>query len=648
MLVASGCAPVASPCSIGGMAGLSDGSLLNPYPSMHLMAGGEECRIQIDADTLDLGSSSELDRSALLRRDGFSPANTLVWDSKQAIDATTFPGVDAFSQSLSEDSGIQLWDLDAGTRVPFFAELDAYPDLEPEERVLLIRPLTSFGFDRHIAAVVTNAVHTTAGQPLQAPHDFQIVRDSVRDSDLEPPVVAHYNGLLGKLETLGVQRDSVVFAWDFRTGSKANIVAPLERVVESMRATLPLDRETVPEVEISNSLDSDGGDAVSAGLWREIRGSVALPHFLWDMDGDPTASATDHDHGWFSLDEEGLPVARDSAPAYFTAIVPESLKDADPGTAPVIVFGHGIFSSPQRYLSAASDPESTIELCNRLQAICLGTEWRGLTLRDSPDALRAAMDLSRFPLVTDKLHQGVANQLAMARIMRTSFVESEFFEARGDGGSLVDPTRIYYFGISLGGIQGATLLANSEVLDTGVLHVPGAMWTTMLERSVHWADFEDFVVQTLPSAKARQFVYAMLQLFWDPVDPITHSDQLADKNVLWQVSRGDEQVPNFTAEALIRSAGVPLAEPAIWDVPGLGRLAANSPPGHSALFQWDSGIPAPENINRPPPGETGAHTSIRHLDPLMTQVEGYFEAGVEGQVLDVCAGPCVFDLGDGD
>jgi len=314
----------------------------------------------------------------------------------------------------------------------------------------------------------------------------------------------------------------------------------------------------------------------------------------------------------------------------------------------VVIFGHGIFANPQRYLAAAGDTNSTMELCDRLKAICVGTEWRGLTLRDSPDALRAAMDLSRFPLVTDKLHQGVANQLAMARLMRSTFTDSSFLQANDGSGSLVDPERIYYFGISLGGIEGATFLANSEVVETGVLHVPGAIWTTMLERSVHWGDFEQFVADTQPDPQARQFVYALLQLFWDPVDPITHSDSFDRRNILWQVSRGDEQVPNFTAEALVRSAGVPLAEPNVWDVFGLDRLAADSGVGQSAMYQWDSGISIPENINRPPPGETGAHTSIRHLDEMMNQVEVFFESGQEGRVLDACGGPCVFDLGQED
>ena len=641
-----GCIEAARPCDIGGLPGLSDGSTVNPYPSMHLMSGGENCALAFEPETLDLGESQDIDLRPILRRDGFSVANTIIWDSKQALLASSIPGPQDAAASLSPGAAIQLWDLDAGVRLPFFAELDAYPELEAEERALLIRPLQSLGFGRQIGVVVTEGVEVVGGDPVASPSAFSAIRDDGDSSATNSRTVAHYRELLERLEELGVARDDLVFAWDFRTGTHANVVAPLDRVVEAMRLALPAQKEHSPNVSFSQILDTDDGGSPAGDLWREVRGSVHLPHFLWDDAGEAAPSESDHDHGWFALDDQGLPLERADAPAYFTLVVPDSLRDAPAGSAPVIIFGHGVFSSPQRYLAAAGDPNSTMELCDRLGAVCIGTEWRGLTLRDSPDALRAAMDLSRFPLVTDKLHQGVANQLAMARLMKTDFLDSEFLQSADESGSLVDPSRIHYFGISLGGIEGGTFLANSEVVGTGVLHVPGAMWATMLERSVHWAEFEEFVVQTQPDAQSRQFVYAALQLLWDPVDPINHAAELGDKNVLWQVSRGDEQVPNFTAEALVRSAGVPLAVPGVWDVFGLDTLETDSGPGHSALAQWDSGILAPEHHNRPPPEETGAHMSIRHLNEMMEQVEGYFLPGMEGQVLDVCDGPCVFDLSD--
>ena len=157
--------------------------------------------------------------------------------------------------------------------------------------------------------------------------------------------------------------------------------------------------------------------------------------------------------------------------------------------------------------------------------------------------------------ITDKMVQGVSNQMALPRLMRTSFQDHEAF-AHPDGGSLIDPGRLYYFGISLGGIEGITLLANSEEVEHGVLHVPGSAWSTMLERSTNWNAFEAFVVDHVFSASDRQLLYSVVRL-WDPVDPVTHYPGLADKSALLQIAVGDEQVPNFTAELLARGRGCP-------------------------------------------------------------------------------------------
>ena len=420
------------------------------------MAGGPDCKIAIEEGVFDLGSSAPLNLGPVLRRDGFSVANTMVWDSGQDLEPSSFPGAANPEASLEANSSIQLWDLDRGLRIPFFAELDAYPDLAPEERVLLIRPLQSMGFSTHIGVVVTDQLLRVDGLSALPPEQFANVRDGSGGDAIDIRVQAHYRGLINRLEELGVLRDSMVLAWDFRTGSKDNITAPLDRIVETMRDALPLGEGVSPVVEFSQVEDSLDGGTPTGSLWREVRGSLRLPHFLWDEGTEKNPTESDHDHGWFSLDADGLPIVRADAPAYFTLTVPESLQGAPAGSAPVVIFGHGIFANPQRYLAAAGDTNSTMELCDRLKAICVGTEWRGLTLRDSPDALRAAMDLSRFPLVTDKLHQGVANQLAMARLMRSTFTDSSFLQANDGSGSLVDPERIYYFGISLGGIEGAT------------------------------------------------------------------------------------------------------------------------------------------------------------------------------------------------
>ncbi len=625
------------PCGIGRSPGLVDGRPTNPFPSMHLVADvGEGCRLVLEPADVPVGEGDPLDVAAVDRRDGFSPAGTIWLDPGAALDPSVLPPLSDPDRSLAADAPLQLWDLTAGERVPFFAELDAWPEQDDADRVLLLRPLRALPFGARAAVVLTDGLLAADGAPWPAPAAFAAVRDG--EADVAQPVAAHYELLLRRLEALGIERDGLLLAWDFVVASEERVLAPLERVVGAMREALPLDPTFEPSVTLTDSLDTDEGADLAPGLWREVRGSVRLPRYLWD----PDPEGDEHDTGWFRLDDDALPLRNGDADVFFTLIVPESLRGRPGGEAPLLVFGHGIFSAPQAYLTSGDDHNGVVALCNRLGAVCLGARWRGLTTADAGDAVRVATHLGRFPLLTDKLVQGVADQLAMARLGRTAFVDSDFLAAPA-GGSLVDPERILYYGISLGGIEGATFLSLSEVVDVGALHVPGAQWATMLERSSHWSSFETFVVQTLPDPAERQLLYAVSQLLWDPVDPINHAAGLRDVTALWQTSEGDEQVPNFTAETLMRTAGVPLITPSIRAVWGLETLAAPGPPGGRGLFQFDTGAPRPPEGNRPAP-ETppqSAHTDVRATPQCLDQLEAFFAPGAEGTIVDPCGGPCV-------
>jgi hypothetical protein len=649
----AGCpTPTPGPCDIGGEPGLTGAGPFDPFPSMHLVQADPEapedlaaCRLTLPEGSPPVGEGDAMDVARFNRRDGFSPAGTIVWKPGVPLDDSNLPSLADPGASVLPGSPVQLLDLDTGERLAAFAELDAWPDQYPEDRVLLIRPVRSLGFQTHVAVVLTTALVDDSGETVASPSAFAAIRDGDKDGSASDVVVAHYDDLLDRIEGHGVGRSDVAFAWDFHTASEDNLRAPLDRVLDTMRAELPLDPAFAPEVVISDVFDADDGDPTPPDVWKEVRGSLRLIHHLWKEDGSDDADDDEHDVGIFRLDAEGLPVARGVDDAFFTAILPDSIRDAAPGTVPVLVFGHGIFASPNYYLSDSEDGNGTIDLCNRLAAVCIGGEWRGLTTRDVADALRVAGNLGRFPLITDKMVQGVSNQMALARAFRTAFVEQDWLQAVA-GGSLVDASRIHYFGISLGGIEGATLMANSEVVEYGVLHVPGSQWATMLERSSHWASFEDFVIVTQPDPADRQRVYALTQLLWDPVDPVNHFAGLREASVLWQVSMGDEQVPNFTAWTLGRSVGVPLVGEPVEEVFGLSVADAPTAPAASGMAQFDGGFVRPADVNRPavvPEGPT-AHTALRHTDEVKQQVVAFFADGAEGTIVHPCDGPCVFDL----
>ena len=635
-------ARLTSPCLLEGDGGLLDGSHENPFPSAHLLVHDESsatgCRVQLRQETVPVGDSAPLDLARFNRRDGFSPAGSLWVQVSEALDSSSLPPLADPEQALAPGAAVQLWNLDTGTRIPCFAELDAWEPQDDSERSLLIRPLEALGFDVHIAAVLTDSLLRSDGSSWQGPSDFLTIRDGKQPEGRSEAVFAHYSDLVRRLGEHGLDPARIQFAWDFKTSSEENLRAPLDRVLETMRSELPADPTHTAQTSTSLISDVDSGDVLASGLWREVRASVELTHFLWANDPEHP-DPDEHDQGMFLLDELGLPQPRGTDSAYFVVMVPESLREAEAGSAPVIVFGHGLFGAPQDYLSAGGDPSSVIALCNSMQAICIGGEWRGLTERDRSDAVRAATDLSRFPLLTDKLIQGVSNQIALARLMRTDFAEQPFLQA-ADGGSLVDPQRSYYYGISLGGIAGGVFLANSEIVDSGVLHVPGAQWSIMLERSSNWTPLEGFLTATVSNPAERQLLYLATQFLWDPVEPMNYISDLVQKNVLLQVAVGDEQVRNFCAESLARSLQMPLVDPAVYDVFGLEGEETPLGPGASALAQFHPGMPLPPETNRPAP-VTGAHTAVRQYDEPREQTLVFLHQGIEGTIIHPCDGPCL-------
>ena len=132
----------------------------------------------------------------------------------------------------------------------------------------------------------------------------------------------------------------------------------------------------------------------------------------------------------------------------------------------------------------------------------------------------------------------------------------------------------------------------------------------------------------------RQRLYALSQLWWDSVDPIAYTEDIAPNNLLYQIAMGDEQVPNMTSYTLARSIGMPLVEPAVEPVYGLSTV---STPAVHGLVQLDPGVGPPPDVNRPAT-DTGAHTRPRIYPGTIDQIVTFLESG---QIEATCgASPC--------
>jgi hypothetical protein len=135
----------------------------------------------------------------------------------------------------------------------------------------------------------------------------------------------------------------------------------------------------------------------------------------------------------------------------------------------------------------------------------------------------------------------------------------------------------------------------------------------------------------------RQMMYAVTQMFWDPVDPAPYFEHLREKSILLQESVGDAQVPNVSTEFWARSVGLPLVVPSNRVPPFVDEVDAPLGPGASALFIYDAMVHAscgemPPEANLPPE-DNCAHGIIRKTEAHMQQVEAFLADGAEGTII---------------
>lgn len=569
----------------------------NPFPSADLLDADGRVALR-DLPAIP-GTPLPVDRVAW--RDGFSPAQVSVL-RLEGVDPAGFPT----GEGPVGEGTVHLIDLTAGREVRCLVELDAWPDAA--EVATLVRPLEALPYGHRIAVVVETAA-------VERPARFDLLLGDPPPRSLAA-VAPRYRALIDDL-TPWVPADEIAVAWEFPVGDGR---APLRSALATVAPSSSHSFFRVRSV--------DDGDVLPPRTWRAAEGTFAVP----DLTG-PDHLLTLDAAGGVSVEGEG------SAQLYVH--VPESVKDAPAGSVPVMVFGHGIFGDPARYFDDPEDGSGVLALADDLGVIVVGTLWRGLAAPDRLVPITVATDFGRFPELTDLLIQGQADTRTLVRSVREGeLLDDPVFDG-ASGQSLPDRDRVVYYGISLGAIEGMVLWAQDPGLDQAVFHVGGAMWSTLLERSSNWSAFELLLAPVIENPADRQVLYAASQLWWDPVDPMSHAaDLAAGPPFLLQASVGDEQVANLTTEALARSAGLPVLGPAPYVPDDVPRVDADLPSGGRALVLLDPqvGLPAPGNR---PAAVTHAHDIPRGWPGVHAQTRTHLAEATSGDIRHFCgADPC--------
>lgn len=530
------------------------------------------------------------------------------------------------ARSLEATSAIALFDVTHGRRVPFLAEMDANHAAGATDRsALIIRPLEPLPFGARVAVAIRRAIRTPSGAMLAPSPGFVALRDRAPSTD--PRIEAardDYETLFTFLAAQGYARDDLHLALSYTTVSERHALAP----VNTMRAEVTRRGMTATGIPFTiENVQESPNDNVA----RIVTGTFTPPNWL---DARNTLTFADDD----SVVLQDRPV---SYP--FTMVIPARAR-REHAPLPLVIFGHGVFGTGRDYLTGSA--ASIIHpLAERSGAVVVATDWIGLSQGDRDLIIRDVVtNINRINLVTDRLLQSIANNLALEEIAVGALAADS--RVRFPENALIDPTRVYYYGVSLGGIQGSSFVSASRRVSRAVVAVPGASWSNLLPRSLVYAPIQTFVRTIYPDPMLQAEFISLLQYRFDHADPAdvtqllrSTTDPPAARRILVQESLGDCLVPNVTTDILARAFGFPVMTPA--PAAPFGLRTVTSPVTESVVAQYAISRSlaryTPGLDNTVPTMDNEVHSDLPSLPNVQDQIVRFMETG---RIEQTCTGTC--------
>lgn len=605
-----GCHPFAPP-----------GDCLLPFPSDHFL---------VDDPALPSGRRVVLPEAAWLQTragpadfhglhvaDGWSPGTPILALFPEGVDegALVFHTDDVSATARGEGPTV-LIDAETGAPVLHFAEVD--PQAEDGRRALILRPMVRLTDGRRYVVALRDLTDPS-GAPLPSPAAFAAVRDGAPEPEHSELAARFERDVFPVLEAAGVDRSSLVLAWDFTVRTRDNVTGDMLAMRADLLARLD---EAPPEVRVVEVRDD-----VDDFVLRRVEVTVRVPLYV----DSPEVGAT------LVRDAEGRVVARGEAEVPLTVLIPRSLAaPAPPGRA--LQYGHGFFGSREE---AATNVIP--QLADERGFVVFAADWWGMS---GADRLHIADDLvndfERTMTFTDRAHQGMANLIAVARAIRQTLPDLP--ELQVDGRLPYDPAEVYFDGNSQGHILGGTYLALSPDVSRGALGVGGANFSLIMFRARPFAIFLTILTPRVRDGLERQKIALFTQMSFDRIDPLTYAPFVFDeplpgappeRHVLMQLGLADAEVPNLAGHLHARALGLGLLTPATREVAGLEPVDAPAT-GRGALVEIDFGVEPTDEARFAPMNDV--HEGVRREPAAQEQLDRFLRPG--GVIEHTCDGAC--------
>ncbi len=606
---------------------------LLPFPSSYFLVADSTTatgyRVDLLDDLLPKNANGPAVKAAPFNRfDGFSPATSILLYFPSTPDLTALASFDNFAPSLDPQAPIQVFNMQTGERVLYFAELDANATTAGQRQALFVRPQVRLDSGSRYVVAVLDTLQDTSGNALSPTPAFAEVRDrKVTPKSPLYDMQDRFEEIFSFLHAQGIARSGLTLAFDFITASEQSRTSVLVQMRDQMFAALS------GKYQVTSSQDTPS----DPNILRTVQGTFEVPSFM---------TTSDHT-GVLNRDANDQPALNGTLDFPFFLHIPQCALTAT-APLPIMIYGHGLFGSASGEMSSGYQEGLIQTLC----MVQVGTNWIGLSSddlggNDALDNVATAVlpDLNKFNLVTDRLIQAHLDFQALEWLAKNKLKDDPSLAVNGR--PVTDGSQLYYFGISLGGVQGATFMALNPDVVRGALNVGGGEWSLMMFRSHDFSPLTQLLALYYPDPLDQAVLLHGAQAMWDYTDPISYAPHLLRdplpgvpaKRILYQESIGDAQVPNVATRLMVRTMSLPALGPPVQEVYG---VPDEQQPLPSAYVQFDvHPSPLPSETNVPPASDHPAHEACRRLPQTIQQLQLFLQPG--GEIFQTCdGGPCSF------
>ncbi len=587
---------------------------------------------QFDSPAADMGTWN--------RFDGFSPMGSLIMAFDGKVDDSNLADDLNIGDSLLPTSPTVIIDADTGEWVAHIAEIDKWPRSPADETSFYMRPAQRLLENHRYIAAIRN-IALIDGSPVEPSDYFRALRDDIATEVAEvearrPEMETMFTTLAGA----GVAREDLVIAWEFHTASGPSLYGEMLQIRDDGFQRFNDRTDGVGTCTVT-SVEED----VNGEIWRRVRGTYTVPLYM----------THEYEGSIANRDASGEIAFLETTEAPFELVIPPSVRDRvmnGDGPGRGLMYGHGLLGSAGQVSSGG-----TRVALQRSEMVGFGTDYWGLAEGDEAQFItHVVTQFDNFRQLGERLMQGTLNSLILQKTFATGGPCSEIAElqlAVGDESRpLLKSDEMYYYGISQGGIMGATLAALSDTIDRYVLQVGAVGYSTLVRRSIDFEPFELIFALWYTEKLDRDWFIISTQTMWDLAEPSTYVPHIledplpgvdiSERRILYQTALFDAQVSNAASDMAARTMNLPVFSSSVYEPWGVaeGILQSTAGPADSGyiIYALDTVDPIPYGTAIADE-DNDAHNDLRYLDPMLDQLDAFCRP--DGQVVDFCpAGSC--------